>query len=557
MKSDKKQCQNCKNDFVIESDNFVLYKKLNVDPPALCPDCRFRRRSIFRNEMHLYSRICDLCKKSVVSMYHSSLPYVIYCEKCWRSDKWNSKEYVLEYDTNKPFFDQLKELVLSVPKMATFSSVAMGPNINSEYTNFAGPNKDCYLCFNSGPNNENCAYSRGLINSRDIFDAYYVNNSERIYEGIGVHSSSGVSWGQNISNCLDSSYLLNCNGCQNCFGCVNLRHKSYCFLNQPLSKKDYHKKVKEVQGSYLNHKKFLKEFNNLAKKLPRKENNNLKNNNVKGDYVFESKGCSNVFEASFCENVHNAFSVKVLKDSSDVIGHGRNSELLLECVGVGAGSLRIIGGWLVESSQDVLYSFATKSSIDCIGCDGIKDGKYMILNKRYKKEEYEKIKKHIIDELKTNKTFGLYFPLELGFFAYNETIGQDNFPLSKKEAILQGFRWQEDFQKTVGKETLRPENIPDHIKDVSESILKETLTCVSCKRNYKLISSELQFYQKMNLPIPRECFFCRHINRLYRRGSMKSIDRECDKCQKKIKTNYSLELAEAIYCEKCYQKEVI
>ena len=46
-------------------------------------------------------------------------------------------------------FEQLRELAIKVPKFATYSSVQMGPNINSEYANFAGGNKDGYLIFNS------------------------------------------------------------------------------------------------------------------------------------------------------------------------------------------------------------------------------------------------------------------------------------------------------------------------------------------------------------------------------------------------------------------------
>jgi hypothetical protein len=34
-------------------------------------------------------------------------------------------------------------------------------------------------------------------------------------------------------------------------------------------------------------------------------------------------------------------------------------------------------------------------------------------------------------------------PPELAPFAYNETIAQDNMPLTKEEALARGFRWEE------------------------------------------------------------------------------------------------------------------
>ena len=60
----------------------------------------------------------------------------------------------------------------------------------------------------------------------------------------------------------------------------------------------------------------------------------------------------------------------------------------------------------------------------------------------------------------------------------------------------------------------------------------------------------------MNLPIPRKCFFCRHQDRIKRRGPYKFWDRKCEHCGKDIKTNYSPERPEIVYCEECYQKEV-
>jgi hypothetical protein len=69
MQSETKQCQNCKRDFVIEAEDFKFYEKIKVPPPTFCPECRRQRRLIWRNERHLYKRTCDLCNKSIISMY--------------------------------------------------------------------------------------------------------------------------------------------------------------------------------------------------------------------------------------------------------------------------------------------------------------------------------------------------------------------------------------------------------------------------------------------------------------------------------------------------------
>jgi hypothetical protein len=490
-------------------------------------------------------------------MFNPQSPYTVYCNDCWNSDAWDPYSYGKDYDFNRPFFEQLGELVHSVPKFATYSSAMSGPNINSEYANFAGGNKDCYLVFNCGPNNENCAYSRGLMGARDTFDSYYGEEIERVYEGVSVHKSTGIVWGENVIDSLDSWFLINCSGCTNCFGCVNVRHKSYCFLNEQLTKEEWKRRVSEIIGSYEKMQVFLKEFRTFSLKFPRRENNTLKVEHCTGNYIFESKDCRNCFEVSFCENIKHAFSVKRAKDCYDVIGHCRNSELLLENVGVGASSSRVIGSWGVEASHDVAYSFLVRSSQYCFGSDSLRKAKYAVLNKRYTEEEYEKLRTHIIKELLDKDMYGLFLPKELAFFGYNETIGQDNMPLTKEAAIAEGFRWEEDIPAMKGQETITWERIADRIEDTPETILNEILACMQCRRNYRLIRSELEFYRRMLIPIPRKCWNCRFGDRICRRGPMKLFDRTCDHCKKPIKTNFAPDRPEIVYCESCYQREVI
>lgn len=512
-------------------------------------------RALFRNEMSLYTRQCDLCKKNVVSVYPAKTPYTVYCEQCYESDKWDKHSYAQDYDESRPFFDQFGELMRRVPKKAVNISTGSGPNINSDYTNCAGSNKNCYLLFNTS-NCEDSLYSRGLRDCKETVDAYFGVKMERCYETVNVNQSNGVIFGQNVISCVDCWFGMNLSGCTNCFGCVNLRNKSYHFFNEPLSREEYEKRVGEIRGSYSKMQEARKRFEELALTLPRRQNSNLKSVDAVGDYLFECKNVYQCFEQTGCEDSKYGFSNKTSKSCYDILGFGYDSELLLDCCATGLSS-RVIGTYWAELSQNIEYSYFVRSCSDCIGCDGLKNGKYCILNKRYEKEEYLAIRKKIIDELKSKELYGLFMPPSLAPFGYNETVGQDNMPLTKEQALAMGFKWQDEMQMTTGKETLKPEAIPDQIKDVQDSILKETLACISCTRNYRLTPSELQFYQKMQLPIPRQCFYCRHADRLKRRGPMKIYDRNCAKCQKAMKTTYAPERPEIVYCESCYQQEVV
>ncbi|HTE48465.1 MAG TPA: hypothetical protein VK675_00980 [Candidatus Paceibacterota bacterium] len=549
------ECKKCSQKFILDRDDLSFYEKMKVPAPKVCPDCRFKMRAMFRNETTLYSgRKCELCGKNIISMYNPKSPYTIYCYDCFYSEKWEPREYAMDYDESRSFIKQFKELLIKVPKITTYISLGTGPNINSEYSNMASGCRNCYLVFNTSPS-EDLLYSRGVRNGNDSSDIYFGTSFERCYESINVQESSGILFGQNISGSVDSIFVLNCRGVMNCFGCVNLNNKSNYFLNKPMQPDEFKKKVSGILGSYEKTQEFQRKYKKFILDFPMRENNNIKTVNSTGDYLFECKNVRDSFEVTNAEDSRYIFSSKGVKDSMDTIGYGTKSERILEAVATGLSS-NIIGTYGAENCQDILYGFYIRNCKNCIGCDALHHGEYSILNKKYTKEEYERLRSKIIEELKSKDLYGLMIPVELAPFAYNETIAQDNMPLTEEEAIAQGFKWENDTQKTEGKETIKPEEIPDHIKDVSDNIMNEILKCIDCNRNYKIINQELLFYRKMNIPIPRKCFYCRHRDRIARRGPYKFWNRNCANCGKEIITNYAPDRPETVYCEKCYQQEV-
>jgi hypothetical protein len=404
--SDTRNCQNCKKDFSLTPDDFSFYEKMDVPAPNVCPDCRFKMRALFRNETTLYSgQKCGLCNKSIVTMYNPKSPYTIYCYDCFYSDKWDPRSYAKDFDFERPFIEQMKEFLISVPKIALYLSLGYGENVNSEYVNMASGCKNCYLVFNTGPAEETL-YSRGLRNSMDSSDLYFGFAIDRCYESINIQESNGVTHGQNVVSCVDSHFLLNCSGLINCFGCVNLRNKSNCFLNEQLSKDEYNKRVSEIMGSSERMAQFRKEFDEFALKFPRRENNNLQSVDSTGDYLSECKNVKDSFEILKSEDCRYTFSSKLIKDSIGTIGYGTNCERLLECVAVGY-STNIVGTYGAENCQNILYGFYTSNCNDCVGCDALKNGSFAVFNKEYSKEEYEEIKSHIVSELKDQDLYGL------------------------------------------------------------------------------------------------------------------------------------------------------
>jgi len=136
-------------------------------------------------------------------------------------------------------------------------------------------------------------------------------------------------------------------------------------------------------------------------------------------------------------------------------------------------------------------------------------------------------------------------------------LAQEYFPKTKDEVIKQGYLWRD---KAPGeyKTTIEASDLPDDIKDVKDSILKEVVECESCKNAYKIIDAEFRFYQKFSIPLPHMCFWCRHIERRRKANPLKLWSRSCMKpgCTNEFETSYSPDRPEIIYCEACYNSEV-
>jgi hypothetical protein len=568
-----KQCRNCQKEFIIEDEDFEFYEKMKVPAPTWCPDCRVWRRMGFYNQTKLYKRKCDATGKMIFSIISEDYPGKVYDAKYWWSDNWDAVEYARDYDFSKPFFRQIKELFLEVPRFSR-SVVNL---VNSDYCAGASDLKDCYLVFNSGFS-EGCLYSVKLSNAKDSVDCYNVVKSELCSNDFMVKNSYKVHYSQHCDNCRDVYFSRNLKNCNNCLACVNLRNKSYCIFNKQYSEKEYWEKIEEFNlGSYTTKKEFDKQLKNFFLKYPVKYLIGIKNQNVSGNYINVSKNVKksdHVAEAEDCKYCYSY--AENVKDSHDCTLFGDGAELMYESAvcGLGVANLKFCNH-CYTSDNNLEYCAECMSCSDCFACVGLRKKQYHILNKPYPKEEYfkmvEKIKKHMNEMPYTDKQgneykYGEFFPPELSPFAYNETIVQEYFPLTKEEAKEQGYKWKNPEKKDY-QTTIEAKDLPDNIKDVDDSILKEVVGCktksedrekTGCTTAFKIIPKELEFYKKMNIPLPRYCPNCRHHERLKNRNPLKLYKRTCMKegCDIEFETTYAPERKEIVYCEKCYNEEV-
>lgn len=563
---ESRTCQNCKNSFNIEPDDFSFYEKMKVPAPTFCPQCRMVRRLAFRNERKLFKVKDGFTEETIFSLYPSQSECKIVTQEEWFSDSWSAEEYAREYDFSRPFFNQLFELDREVPIYA-LNEVAL---IRSDYCANTSYLKDCYLLFNSN-RTENSLYGSSVDRCKDCIDNTSIGDCEKCYETFWLARCYQCRFCIMCVECTGMWFSRDCLGCSDCFGCANLRKASHCIFNKQYSKEDY---FKEIESMNLNTQAGLKEARKKSRAFwatqPLKYHQGLKNLNCAGAYVTNSKNVDNGYLVREGENLHYCQYMQVPKnkDCWDASIWGENTELCYETSVCGDNAYNLKFSWdCWPSVRDSEYSMHLKSSSDCFGCVGLRSKQYCILNKQYTKEEYEemvkKIKIHMdempyIDKQGNMYKYGEFFPVELSPFGYNNTSAQEQVPITKAEALSHGYPWTE-VEKGNYTVTKTFADLPQTIEQIDESIIKEVLGCILCGSAYKIQLDEFTFLKKENIPLPDYCPECRHGRRVSDRLKPLLYHRTCDKegCENEFDTAYGPEIPNKIYCEQCYQQEVV
>lgn len=547
-------CRNCSQSFEIASDDLAFYEKISVPPPAFCPDCRLQRRLSWRNERTLHRNRCAATGKDIISGFHPDAGYTVYDRDYWWSDSWDAMSYGMDYDPSKSFFAQYDALMRRVPHPAVFNA----RTTNCDYTQYTGEFKDGYLVSASW-DGENIAYASRVQGIKDSLDCYIVmDGSSLCYEVVSCSKMYGCSFCEKSENCTDSMFLYGCKGCTDCFGCTNLRNKSYYIFNEPYSKEEYKKKLAEMDlGSYANLAAAKKKFVEIKLAAIHRYANMINAPQSTGDDLTNTFNCQNCFgctkDMRDCKYVLNALEAK---DSYDGYGIGAAAEMMYEAFDSGVQASRLCFVASVYGGVNIFYSYNCHGCGNLFGCAGLRNKQYCILNKQYSKEAFEKLRAEIVANMTSAGEYGEFFPAAISPFGYNETIAHDYFPLSKEQALAKGYKWR-DAEAAKHLPSVKAADLPDHVRDASDEILKEIVACASCHKPYRFIKKELDFLKRFAIALPRICFECRHQERFRKVNLPRLYDRTCDKCGQSIKTSYAPDRPEIIYCETCYNAEVV
>ncbi|MEK7499233.1 MAG: hypothetical protein AAB649_01350, partial [Patescibacteria group bacterium] len=412
------------------------------------------------------------------------------------------------------------------------------------------------------------------------------------------HKCYRVIYSIDCESCHNVSFSKNCVGCSDCIGCVNLRNKQYYIFNKPHTKEEFEQLAKEYAP---NSRAKIEEIKTktlaLWQAYPQKFIHERLTSNVSGEYIYNSK------------NVHGSFLVHDMEDSRycaivmpgkttnayDHTHYGGATDLLYETLQVGNQASHIIGSWFVLINvQNIEYSIFGIGVKNCFGTVGLKKREYCILNKQYTKEEYEKVRVTIIAQMNAMPykdkngcvyRYGEFFPIEKSPFGYNAVDVVEITPLSESEILARGYRFKKA-EKSVYHPTIISADIPNSADQIPVTICDEILECAhkgmcneKCSTAFKITPTELQLYQRLALPLPEFCPNCRHAHRLLLRNPFRLWNRRCNcsgmksenglyqnttthlhntsHCLNEFETSYSPDRTEIVYCETCYQNEVV
>ncbi|HBR80904.1 MAG: hypothetical protein UW63_C0022G0002 [Candidatus Uhrbacteria bacterium GW2011_GWF2_44_350] len=106
-----------------------------------------------------------------------------------------------------------------------------------ECYNVRGGSRDIdHVTWCLGTPSENCAYCGGATGSTDCYYSVGVTNCHRAFFNMNI-----------VTDSRDLEYCTRCFSCENCFGCVGLRHKKFCVLNKQYTEEEYWKILDDLK----------------------------------------------------------------------------------------------------------------------------------------------------------------------------------------------------------------------------------------------------------------------------------------------------------------------
>lgn len=339
---------------------------------------------------------------------------------------------------------------------------------------------------------ENLYYTYYTMACKDCTDTAYNQYCELCYECIDTEHCYQCSYGLRLRNCRDCYFCEDCTGCSNCYGCKNLHQKQYCIYNEQKSKDEYQAFIGSCNfGSHAFVQQTLENSKQFFLKYPHRSNVMIDVENVTGGSVFHCRDSRELYDWYESERMTYCALGEKSHDCMDIYGMGVG-DFCLDCV-TNMYVHHLLFCISSANSSDLLYCYESSTDTsDCFGCASMKKGKYCILNKQYNKDEYERLAGRLVEHMQRTGEWGEFPPTQYSPLAYNESVAQDHYPLTRDTAEKKGYRWHEA-DDDIGKvsNTITADRLPDATADIPDDILNWAIECPVSHRLYKIIKQVL------------------------------------------------------------------
>lgn len=293
--------------------------------------------------------------------------------------------------TAEDFFAELKKLIDATPNYPIHQVNCE----DCEYADHVYYCKNLRFCFDCLKCTDS-VYLYDSVNSANCLDCDYAGESELCYDSVDAFKCFNSSYLEDCANMTDSSFCVRSTNCHDVFGCVSLHNKSFCIFNRQLTEEEYREKIKIYKTWSM--EKVLNIVKEIRSKFPVTQTHEANNENSSyGDYVYYNKDCYMCFDASFNKNSGYLYDTNRQTTCYDVT-YSTENELSYQVTDSGHC---FNCNYVVYSAncQDGSYIINCYDAKNCLGAVNRSHAQYEILNRKYTKEDYEKLSKEILDDI--------------------------------------------------------------------------------------------------------------------------------------------------------------
>ena len=518
-------CKITRQPFELHKREADAYRHFNLPLPSISPHERFRRQLAFKGRQQFYWRKCDITGKRIYSIYPKKAPFPVISSELWYSDEWDPLQYGRKFKPKKSFLEQLFALWQVVPRPA---QAAKG--VAHSYAIYDARHIADSFLVSEAEHVERSCYSVGLRSCVDCCDCLNVSHCSDCYECIDCHECSLLRWAEHCWGCRDSWFLSNCQNCKHCLFCANLQDKEYYIFNEKVTPEDYEKTLAELK---LNNRTMLetarKKFFGFLKTREVSKRYVDDWDSTTGNYLYQTTNAYESYNCSDCRDIVRCCSLTKAKHCLDGHSFGDDISESAQFVSCGMKATHLLNCVdCFDHVSHLAYCFNCEKSSHLLGCVGLREKEYCILNKQYTKAEYQETRFFIEAQMREKHQWAAYLQIAFSPFAYNQSAAQEYIPLNEIQAALMSYLWETDEDELVKPSQLlggddepseRYSEIPAEISEIDRDARRTTVyLCEMSGKPFQFSEMELLLYDRMGVPPPGRVFEQRHKERIARLG---------------------------------------